>query len=89
MEVLYTHISLYLQLLQNCVLVLLDSFSGEVRGREMAQALQSEIPHVGLLVREIATEEVASTHLKAWVSVAKENQKEKKQRKIVAHDGGK
>ena len=46
----------------------------------MAQALQSEIPHVGLLVREIATEEVASTHLKAWITVAKENQEKKKNR---------
>ena len=34
----------------------------------MAETLESEVSHVGLLVAEVATEEVASPHLKAWVT---------------------
>jgi hypothetical protein len=34
----------------------------------VAEALESEVPHVGLLVSEIASEKVASSDLKARVT---------------------
>ena len=49
--------------------MLLDGLPGEVRGCEVAKALESQVPHVGFLVSEVATEKVAGTNLKAGVTV--------------------
>ena len=40
-----SHVRLYLELFKNSVLVFLDSLSREVRGREMAKALQCQVSH--------------------------------------------
>ena len=46
----------------------LDGLSGELRGGEVAEGLQREVAHVGLLVGEVGSQEVAGPHLEARVT---------------------
>ena len=58
----------YLERLQDDILVFLDGLSGELGGGQVAEGLQGEVAHVGLLVGQVRPQEVAGPHLEARVT---------------------
>ncbi len=60
---MYMHTHTHLQSLENCFLVLLHSLPRELGDSKMAEGLQRKVAHVGLLVGEVATQQVAGPHL--------------------------